>query len=415
MRIAFIVGQFPKLSETPILSQITGLIDRGHEVDIYANEPSRDPTAHSDVKKYDLFNRVSYWRPQGNYFFTYFRGACLLFALFCRTPVVSLRFLFSFRHEYGRAMVHWILFYLPLLFGCRKKTYDIIHCQFGPQGLSGMFLRDMGILKGRLITSFRGYDMSRYVRKYGVRVYDRLFEKGDFFLPNCGYFKDKLINMGCSEDKIEILYSGINLGTFLFFPRRFNPDKRIRIVTVCRLVEKKGVEYAIRAVSMLSKVYSNVEYTIAGDGPLRSKLKRMIRELDADKIIKLIGWKSQIGIVSILDESDILLAPSVTAIDANQEGIPNAIKEAMAVGLPVIATYHSGIPELVRDGISGFLVPERDPDALLAKLKYLISQPDVCSTIARGGRIFVEKYYDSEKLNNRLIEIYNKISGGADK
>jgi colanic acid/amylovoran biosynthesis glycosyltransferase len=105
------------------------------------------------------------------------------------------------------------------------------------------------------------------------------------------------------------------------------------------------------------------------------------------------------------------LAPSVTAADGNQDAPVNTLKEAMAMGLPVISTYHGGIPELVEDGVSGFLVPERDAKAIAQKLDYLISHPEIWVQMGRSGRRQVEDKYDMEKLNDELVKIYqNSLS-----
>lgn len=125
--------------------------------------------------------------------------------------------------------------------------------------------------------------------------------------------------------------------------------------------------------------------------------------------IKLVGWKNETEIKEILDNSHIFIAPSVTAKDGNQDAPINVLKEAMAMGLPVISTYHGGIPELVQDGISGYLVPERNVEALANKLNLLIQYPEQWNEMGKAGRAYVEKYYDLEKLNDRLVEIYNKV------
>ena len=115
--------------------------------------------------------------------------------------------------------------------------------------------------------------------------------------------------------------------------------------------------YAIHAVAKILRKYPHIEYKIAGDGPLKNELQALIRDLDVAGNIRLVGWKSQEDIGDLLRESDLLLAPSVTGKDGDEEGTPVVIMEALAQGLPVVTTQHAGIPEVVRDGESGFLVP----------------------------------------------------------
>ena len=121
------------------------------------------------------------------------------------------------------------------------------------------------------------------------------------------------------------------------------------------------------------------------------------------------GWKDQHEVIEILNEASIMLAPSITSKDGDREGIPVGLMEAMAVGLPVVSTYHSGIPELVKDGISGFLVPERDVDALAQKLGYLIENPDKWAEMGLAGREYVENFYDINKLNDQLVDTYQNL------
>jgi len=107
------------------------------------------------------------------------------------------------------------------------------------------------------------------------------------------------------------------------------------------------------------------------------------------------------------------LAPSITSQNGDQEGIPTTLMEAMACGLPVLSTFHSGIPELVQDGQSGFLVPERDVEALAEKLEHLLNHQECWSEMGLAGRKFVEANHDINKLNDRLVEIYEQLLENA--
>ena len=144
MRIAFIVSEFPVLSETFILNQITGLIDRGHEVDIYASRPSNQVKVHPDVQRYGLLGRTRY-RPRmvGNRFARVLKGLCLLVTHGWRGPIVLLRTLNFIR--YGKPAASCVLLYaaIPHL---GRRSYDIIHCHFGPNGVIGASLHDAGVL-----------------------------------------------------------------------------------------------------------------------------------------------------------------------------------------------------------------------------------------------------------------------------
>ncbi len=108
-------------------------------------------------------------------------------------------------------------------------------------------------------------------------------------------------------------------------------------------------------------------------------------------------------------ESDNFLAPSVTARNGDQEGIPNVIIEALTCELPVLSTLHSGIPEVVREGVSGFLVPERNIEALSEKLEFLVNHPQTRKEMRAAGSAWVNKYHDIKKLSDRLVKLYESV------
>ncbi|MFW5891561.1 MAG: glycosyltransferase, partial [bacterium] len=176
-----------------------------------------------------------------------------------------------------------------------------------------------------------------------------------------------------------------------------------------RLVEKKGVQYAVKAIAELVKEFPEIEYKIAGDGLLSSDIKNLIKELQVEEHIKMLGWKQQDEIEALLDESDLFLSPSVTSKEGDQEGIPVAIMEAMAKGLIVISTYHSGIPELVQDGKTGLLAPERDVETLIQKIRYLINNEDEWGKLSSNAREFVKDNFDINKLNDDLDKRFQKL------
>jgi colanic acid/amylovoran biosynthesis glycosyltransferase len=155
-----------------------------------------------------------------------------------------------------------------------------------------------------------------------------------------------------------------------------------------------------------------IEYQIAGDGPLRNDLENLIDDLNVNDHVRLLGWKRQEEIVELMKGASILLAPSVTGKDGDQEGIPVTLMESLAQGLPVLSTQHSGIPELVQDGKSGFLVPERDVDALAERLEYLVKHPELWPAMGRAGRDYVERHYDISKLNDQLAQLYQQLLDG---
>ncbi len=410
MKIAFIVPQFPLLSETFILNQITGLIDRGHKVDIFADIPEYSSQMHEDVNKYNLLDHTYYrysMMPK-NKILRVIKGIGFIIRYVHKNPVPLFNSVNFFKFG-GKAVSLGLLFQIiPFL---EKGPYDIIHCHFGTKGNFAVFLKDLHAIRGKVITTFHGFDMSRYIKDIGDDVYDYLFTKGDLFLPISECWKNKLIKLGCGKDKIIVHRMGVDTNKFLFSPRKPKNDK-VKLLTIARLVEKKGVEYGIRAVAKVMQRHPNVEYKIIGDGPIKSELEDLIKDLKIIDSVEILGWKKQEEVIELMKGADILLAPSVTSKDGDQEGIPVVLMEALALGLPVLSTLHSGIPELVQDGISGFLIPERNVDTLIEKLIYLIEHPEIWSDMGRAGRAYVEKYYDINKLNDQLVVLYQQLLDG---
>ena len=151
-----------------------------------------------------------------------------------------------------------------------------------------------------------------YIRRYlSMEIY---------FLPISEYWKEQLIELGCDRNKIIVHRMGVDMRKFSFIPRYPEDDGQIRITTIARLVEKKGVEYSIRAVAKLVKLNKKVKYYILGDGILRESLQKLIDDLGVNKNIKLLGWKQASEVVEILSKTHLLIAPSVTSSDGDKEG-----------------------------------------------------------------------------------------------
>ena len=404
MKIAFLVQSFPKLSETFILNQIVSLLEFGCHIDIFAINDPRESKVHPDVSKYKLLNRTYYFKiPEDRLqrLIGLLRG---YFSFLKRHPFIFLKFK-KYVESFGMYFaVNKFLLAVPFL----NNNYDIIHCHFGNVAREFLFLKDLLGSKTKFLTVFHGFDVSAVLNQEGINFYHELFEKGDLFLPISNYWKKKLVNLGCASSKIEVHRMGIDLDKFPFVPRK--KDSSItKLLTVARLVEKKGLEYSIRAIAKIKNKFPNLEYKIAGDGPLRGKLQELIQKLNLQDTIFLLGPVDQSEVRKLMLDSHIFILPSITTRSGDKEGIPVVLMEAQAMGLPVISTWHSGIPELVRDGKSGFLVPEKNVEALVNRLEYLIQHPEIWPSMGFQGRKMVEENYDLKKLTNRLIHIYKRL------
>jgi len=414
VKIAFIVPVFPSLSQTFVLNQITGLMDLGHEVDIFAYTKINDAKIHPDVFKYGLLERTCYYSDSHigipkNKFVRILKGIVLAATKVSLNPSAVLNSLNIIRYRRQAATFRLLFSILPFI---QRDHYEIIHCHFGTLANHILLMKELGAINGKLCTTFHGYDISTFLKNQDADIYQKLFAEGDLFLPISQHWKRKLIKLGCDEDRIKVHRMGIDLSRFEFRKRPVSKNGTLNILTVARLVEKKGIEYGIKAVAQVLREYPDIVYRIAGDGPLLKKLEGLIQHLKVGENIHLLGPVEQAGVINLMMKSDILLAPSVTAKDGDQEGIPVVLMEAFGTGLPIISTFHSGIPELVQDGVSGFLVPERDVEGLREKLIDLISKPELRLEMGLAGRKFVEKEYDIVKLNNSLAATYESMLPG---
>jgi colanic acid/amylovoran biosynthesis glycosyltransferase len=401
MRIAFVLGTFPALSETFILNQITGLIDRGHTVDIYASGPREDPKNHTDVERYGLIAKTFYMKAS-------FSERVRAFA--ARSIATPAEVLETVRRRLRPRPALEPPFGATPLQSAPAHQYDIVHCHFGGSALTAMRHRKAGQLAGRLVTTFYGSDLTRHLVQHGDHAYAALLERGEAFLAICDHFRSRLIQIGCPPERIWKHPLGIEPRRFPFIPRQLAAGETVRIVTIARFVEKKGIEYALRALAGIRSSVA-IEYTIIGDGPLRTALESLARQVRSNVSVCFAGWLDQQEVADTLRRAHLLIAPSVTGADGDQEGTPTAILEAMASGLPVISTWHSGIPELVQDGLSGRLVPERDVAALSRAIDDSVERHETWVAMGQAGRAYVEERHDINKLNDKLVRLYEGLVG----
>lgn len=357
LRILFIVGHFPSPSQIFILNIMTGLIDKGHDVSIFSFNKDTHKNMHPHIKKYKLLDRVTYGQ-------------------------------FPFR--------------LP--------DCDIVFCQFGNLGKKIFTMKQLArwLKTRKVVVCFRGSDITTYV-KDNPNIYKKLFRKSDLFLPVCDYFKTRLTALGCNPDKIVVHHSAIDCSQFFFKARHLPTDGTIHLISVCRLVKKKGIDYAIKAIARVAQRYPHIHFTIVGDGPEKNYLQSLIDKLNLHDVVSLRGWQTQKVVVDLLSRSHIFLLPSLTSSDGNEEGIPNAIKEAMAMGLISIATWHAGTPELIDDGISGFLVPEKNIYKLKKAIEYVIEHPEIWESVGLAGRKKVEDEFETKQSIEKLEKIFYRL------
>lgn len=410
MKIAFILGVFPSLSETFILNQVIGLLDAGHQVDIFAFHRPKMGKVQTEVSVYGLLDRTTYIdiptsRPE-----RLVKAAVQAAVNILKNPLEVIRAIDV--RKYGRGFSVNMLYMLkPFL---EKGPYDIIHCHFGTVGRAGAQLKQLGI-NGKLVVTFHGKDISQVPAQEGAAVYQNLFEHTDLIMPVSDFWKQKLILMGANPDLIQVHRMGIDLQHFSYKPRVVDQTGEIRLLTVGRLVEKKGIIYALEAVAILQRRHPDwkICYTIIGEGPQGAEIKETVTALGLQKQVMMPGAGTQKEVHKHVLDAHLFLLPSITDKCGDQEGIPVSLMEAMATGMPILSTVHTGIPELVQNGVSGFLVAERDVQALAEKLEYLIQNPRLWPVMGSAGRIRVTELHDIRKLNQQLMAAYAGLFASA--
>jgi colanic acid/amylovoran biosynthesis glycosyltransferase len=389
MRIAFVTGAFPKLSETFVLEQILGLRKLGHDVRIYAFENPGEAAVHEAVVEERLLESTQYLGYDRDQVISGLPAAL-------RAGGVGLRAL-GYRDALARRLAHGV-----------QGEFSVIYCHFGHIAERARQLRHAGFFDGPLVAVFHAADLTIAKPRGG---YAPLFREAAKLLPISRHWRSKLVELGAAPETIEVFHMGVDCARIPFRPRQFPSGLPARIASVGRLIEKKGFEYGLHAVAKAETLLSRLlHYDVIGDGPLRPELEALVASLGLRERVRFHGPRTAQEVAALLDRSDVLLAPSVTAANGDVEGIPVVLMEAMARGLPVISSVHTGIPELVGHGESGLLAPERDPDALAEALASLLREPARWPALTANARRRVEAEFDSARLTPELAALFTTLT-----
>jgi len=333
-KISFLVWFFPKISETFVLNQIIELKKRGHQVSIYSLKDPRKKLAREDkqlekkvhglVEKYDLLKDTEYGSPKK-------------------------------------------------IFNSLKKRVDageidIVYFQF--PGLVGKIL-EYGHLDCPVVSSFHNipqFDNKDDLSEKWRKKVEKVIEKSDLILPISKFAEKELIRLGCKKERMIIHPMGINTKIFKPGKKAYSGSDIFTFIMIGRFVEKKGFIYGIRAFAELnSKTDFLSELIIVGDGKREEKLKREVEKLKLKNKVLFTGKLTQQEVVKNMQKSQCLICPSITTEKGKREGLPITIMEALACGLPVIATRHAAIPEIIKE--DRFLALEKDVLDLSFKMK----------------------------------------------
>jgi colanic acid/amylovoran biosynthesis glycosyltransferase len=290
----------------------------------------------------------------------------------------------------------------------------LMHVHFGPDALDLLDVRAR--LDVPLFVTFHGYDVSAtrspVMREYFAHVAE-VFAAAHTLIAVSGFVADRLRELGAPPDKIQTHVNGIGLARFTgparpdgtdASDRRDRPDSAdASVLFVGRLVEKKGLGDLLSALARPELRGTRVD--VVGDGELGPQLRRRAQELGLE--VTFHDQASHERVAELMRRARLVCIPSRTAADGDSEGLPTVAVEAAATGVPIVATRHAGMPEIVVDGVNGLLSPEGDVAALAANLARLLEYPELARRYGQAGREIARTRFDMRTQVARLEALYD--------
>jgi glycosyltransferase involved in cell wall biosynthesis len=287
------------------------------------------------------------------------------------------------------------------------KNFDIIYAPFAHLEKIDRGLSIAQIIGAPFATAFRALDLHSYNCRQDIITYQKLFSKIAGLVTISKFNQEKLLDLLGPEAKINIIHSAIDPEKFIPTPRINNQPPKI--ITISRFVEKKGIPYLLEALSVLKKDGVNVDYTLIGDGPLKSDYESLIEKFNLKDTVKILPSVKQESIKLFLQQSDMMVLPCIIDRNGDRDIMANVLKEAMSMELPVITSNISGIEELIVNQKNGLLVPEKDVPALAEAIKKLINNSELRKEMGIAGRQKIitdfNIHQEAAKLNQFFLEI----------
>jgi colanic acid/amylovoran biosynthesis glycosyltransferase len=291
---------------------------------------------------------------------------------------------------------------------------SLIHAHFGVEGVYALPLaRKLGV---PLVTTFHGFDATTTTGaliRSGLPSWihyalsrQQLARMGDLFLCVSDYIRQRVIGMGFPQERTHVHYIGID--TEAIQPRQSDEESPI-VLHVARLVEKKGTEYLIRAFTQMASKVPDVELVIIGEGAFRATLEAQTRALGMEARIFFMGARPHSEVMAMMRKAAVLVLPSVTARTGDAEGLGMVLLEAAALGVPLIGTRHGGISEVIVDGQTGYLVPEREVNMIAVRMHELLSDDALRRRMGSRARSLMESRFNIRKQIGRLEKFYESV------
>lgn len=397
MKVAYVANRFPRWGGGWVLNEVRGLSGAGVDLALFSfNAPHADVAGQAGLREW--IERTTYV-PRGS------TWPCIAAAIGCllRSPPGFVRGLSTALRLGGRmARGAHILEVFFLAARLRRAGVALIHAQHAD------YLADAAMAAAACLGlpfSFTGHANDLYT--HPGRLQEKI--RAARFVSTCTGFNARHLERLCAESsldpgKIHRVYHGVDLARFV---PPASPAPADRLITVTRLKEKKGFPWLLDALALLKRRGTRFTLEIFGEGDQRDAIGRRVAQLGLDGEVRLRGAIEHGRIPAALAASGIFVLPCVVLANEDRDGIPNTIIEALASGVPVVSTAISGIPEAVRDGESGLLVPERDAAALAGALERMMSDETLRARCAREGRRIVETQFSIEASGRELARLMN--------
>lgn len=281
----------------------------------------------------------------------------------------------------------------------------LVHVYYGHKAVKYLeMLRKWG---GPFVVSFHGVDVVKFVDTPGYTAeLQRVFADARLVLARSDSLLDRLRALGCPPEKLRLNRTPIPLDAIPFHERHAPADGEWRLLQACRLIPKKGLYTTLAALPAVIARFPKVRFILCGTGPEEKRFASEVRALGLQDHVIMTGWMNQPDLLRAYAGAHVFLHPSELTDSGDQEGVPNSMLEAMASGLPVVATRHGGIPEAVTHGVDGLLVAEKDAAALAEALISLLEQPERLTRFSREASRAVRAAYGAEAALAAMEECY---------
>jgi glycosyltransferase involved in cell wall biosynthesis len=289
---------------------------------------------------------------------------------------------------------------------------DLVHVYYGHKAVGFLpMLRDWG---GPWIVSFHGVDVAKHLDEGDyLKKLREVFAEASLVLGRSQSLLQRLEELGCPPEKLRLNRTPIPMDHLPAVQRQAPQNGHWRLIQACRLIAKKGILTTLKAMDRVGAVFPDARYILCGSGPMMDEIQKYVKDHALERHVEIRGWMSQEALREELYQAHVFLHPSEQTQEHDQEGIPNSMLEAMATGLPVVATQHGGIPEAVTDGYDGLLVPERNAHQLSTAITRLIQDHALHAELGRNAAISVRAHFGAEQQISLLEDHYLEAIASA--